>query len=70
MVRLKAEFLAITVISECQDILTIKAFIGFLILIFVISTLDSIDEHTFYMNKNKKIFSRSPWGTTDPKIFF
>ena len=70
MVRLKSEFLAITVISEYQDFLTIKTFMDFLILIFVISTSDSISEHTFYLSKRKKNF-RDPWGGPQvPKNFF
>jgi len=48
--RLKAEFSVITVISEYPDFLTMKTFMGFLILIFVISTHGSINEHIFYLD--------------------
>ncbi len=58
------------VISEYQDFVTIKTFMDFLILIFVINTSDSISENTFYLSKRKKFFSWSLWGTTGPKNFF
>ena len=68
--RLKAEFSVITVISEYQDFLTMKTFMGFLMLIFVISTHGSINKHMFYMDLKKKNFSWSLWGTPGSKIFF
>jgi len=70
MVRLKSEFLALTVISEYQDFLTIKTFMDFLILIFVISTSDSISEHTFYSSKRKKNFFVIPVGDHRSQNFF
>ena len=68
--RLKAEFSVITVISEYQDFLTMKTFVGFLMLIFVISTHGSINKHMFYLDLKKKIFSWSLWGTPGSKNFF
>jgi hypothetical protein len=35
MVRLKSEFLSMTIITECQDFLTIKTFMSFVIPKFV-----------------------------------
>jgi hypothetical protein len=43
---------------------------GFLMLIFVISTPDSIDKHTFYLNQKKNFFSWYLWGTPGPKKIF